>query len=187
MSKNWVYSWLWKSSRTRQQCCRSESSAMKTGVPTNGSMVKNHISLKTEFGLFVTQRTSFLSWFQACQVRLLDRHRPQRRLRNRRVIHHHFLHLHFLHQQYVIFRFENGKMYLRWHFSSASVQFGWWSIRATWWNHDRTGKPVWFWGMVARIQGDFGGWWNSITRRLSRQFFSWSLFRADRNETWGIG
>ena len=30
---------------------------MKTGIPTNGSMVKNHISLRTEFGLFVTQRT----------------------------------------------------------------------------------------------------------------------------------
>ena len=41
---------LTKSSITRQQCCRSESFAMKTGFPTNGSMVKNHISLKTEFG-----------------------------------------------------------------------------------------------------------------------------------------
>ena len=48
--------------------------AMKTGIPTNGSMVKNHISLKTEFGLFVTQRTSFLSWFQACQVLPLHLH-----------------------------------------------------------------------------------------------------------------
>ena len=47
---------------------------MKTDIPTNGSMVKNHISLKTEFGLFVTQRTSFLLWFQACQVRPLDLH-----------------------------------------------------------------------------------------------------------------
>ena len=37
-----------------------------------------HISLKTEFGLFVTQRTSFLLWFQACQVRLLDLHQLQR-------------------------------------------------------------------------------------------------------------
>ena len=27
---------------------------MKTGIPTHGSMVKNHISLKTEFGLSVT-------------------------------------------------------------------------------------------------------------------------------------
>ena len=41
---------LWKSSKTRQQHCRSESFAMKTGIPTNGPMVKNHISLKTEFG-----------------------------------------------------------------------------------------------------------------------------------------
>ena len=57
-----------KSSRTRQQYCRSVSFAMKTGIPTNGSMVKNHISLKTEFGLCVTQRTSFQLWFLAWQV-----------------------------------------------------------------------------------------------------------------------
>ena len=57
-----------KVSRTRQQCYRSESFAMKTDIPTNGSMVKNHISLRTELGLSATQRTSFLSWFQACQV-----------------------------------------------------------------------------------------------------------------------
>ena len=45
-------------------------------------------------------------------------------------------------------------------------------------------KPVWFWAprMVARIQGKFGGWWNSIAGRLSRQFFSWSFFRADNKE-----
>ena len=30
---------------------------MKTGIPTNGSMVKNHISLRTEFVLFVTQNS----------------------------------------------------------------------------------------------------------------------------------
>ena len=51
-----------------KQYCRSESFAMKTGVPTNVSMVKNHISLKMEFGLSATQRTSFPSWSQACQV-----------------------------------------------------------------------------------------------------------------------
>ena len=49
MSKNWIYSWLWKSSKTRQQYCRLESFAMKTDILTNGSMVKNHISLKTVF------------------------------------------------------------------------------------------------------------------------------------------
>ena len=46
--------------RLPRQYCRSESFAMKTGIPTNGSMVKNHISLRTEFGLFATRRTSFL-------------------------------------------------------------------------------------------------------------------------------
>ena len=29
---------------------------------------KTHISLRTEFGSFATRRTSFQSWFQACQV-----------------------------------------------------------------------------------------------------------------------
>ena len=33
----------------------------------NGSMVQNHISLKTGFGYNATRRTSFLLWFQACQ------------------------------------------------------------------------------------------------------------------------
>ena len=42
---------LTKSSRIRQQFYRSESFAMNTDILTNGSTVKNHISLKTEFGL----------------------------------------------------------------------------------------------------------------------------------------
>ena len=57
-----------------------ESFAMKTDILMNGSMVKNHISSETGFGYTATRRTSFLSWFQACQVHLLDRHRPQRHL-----------------------------------------------------------------------------------------------------------
>ena len=44
MSKNWIYSWQWKSSRIRQQFYRSESFAMKTDTLTSGSTVKNHIS-----------------------------------------------------------------------------------------------------------------------------------------------
>ena len=43
MSKSWVYSWLWKSSKTRQQYCRLESVAMKKDILMNGSTVKNHI------------------------------------------------------------------------------------------------------------------------------------------------
>ena len=84
---------------------------MKTGIPTNESMVKNHISLKTEFGLSATQRTSFLSWFQACQV--LPRHLHQLHghlWKNRRVLLH-LLHPHFLHLQQAKFWFEKGKMH----------------------------------------------------------------------------
>ena len=61
------FSWLWKSSITRQQYCRSESFAMKTDIPANGSMVKNHISLKTGFGYPATRKTSFRTWFLAYQ------------------------------------------------------------------------------------------------------------------------
>ena len=39
---------------------------MKTDILTNGSMVKNHISLETGFGYSAIRRTSFRSWFQAC-------------------------------------------------------------------------------------------------------------------------
>ena len=53
---------------------------------------------------------------------------------------------------------------------------------------ERTGWPVVFWnpGVAARIQRKFGGWWNSWTRRLTRQFFSWSVFRAHIQGTWGF-
>ena len=43
----------------------------ETDILMNGSMVKNHISSKTGFGYLATRRTSFLSWYQACQ-RLLS-------------------------------------------------------------------------------------------------------------------
>ena len=46
---------------------RSERFVMKTDIFMNGSTVKNHISLKTGFGHNATRRTSFRSWFQACQ------------------------------------------------------------------------------------------------------------------------
>ena len=51
MSKNWIYSWRWKSSRIRQQFHRLESFAMNTDTHTSGSTVKNHISLKMVFSI----------------------------------------------------------------------------------------------------------------------------------------
>ena len=90
--------------------CRLESFAMKTGIPTNGSMVKKPHLIKTGFGYLAIRTTSFLLWFQAYQVRPLDLHRLQRLLRDRRVILHHLLQPHLLRLQLVKFRFENEKM-----------------------------------------------------------------------------
>ena len=60
----------------------------------------HHISLKTGIGFHATRRTSFLSWFQACQrVRLLDLHQLQGHIQDRRVIPHHLLPPRLLHLQ----------------------------------------------------------------------------------------
>ena len=49
---------------------------MKTGIPTNGSMVRNHISLRMDFGRFATRKSSFFSWFQVCQACFLSPSSP---------------------------------------------------------------------------------------------------------------
>ena len=65
-------------------------------------------------------------------------------------------------------------------------------------NHDRTGRPVvcrlrsrtvefWNPGVTARIQRKSCGWKSSWTQRLTRQFFSWSIFRVHIQEKWGSG
>ena len=94
---------------------------MKTDILMNGSMVKNHISLKT-----------FLLWFQACQVRPLDLHQLQRHLRDRIVIPHHLLHPHLLHLQQVKFRLVNEKIGSR----VSSLQ---WQVSNS--VDDRSGQP----------------------------------------------
>ena len=60
-------SWQWKSSRIRQQFHRSESFAMNTDTLTIGSTDKKHISSTTVFWYSAIRRSSFRSWFQACQ------------------------------------------------------------------------------------------------------------------------
>ena len=47
---------------------------MKTGIPTNGSMVKKPHLIKNGIRIICNTETSFLLWFQACQVRPLDLH-----------------------------------------------------------------------------------------------------------------
>ena len=131
-SKSWKNSWLWKSSKTRHQYCRSESFAMKTDTLVNGSTVKNHFSLKTGFGYNATRRTSFLLWFQACQrvlppVLIIQ---LQWYLQDRRGIVLHLLQARLLHQRQqhqVIVRLEKRGSNWKWYLSSACVKFQcWW-------------------------------------------------------------
>ena len=63
----------------------------ENGYSFDFSMVKNHISLKTGLGFHATRKTSFLLWFQACQVRPLYLHQLQRHFQDWRVIAHHLL------------------------------------------------------------------------------------------------
>ena len=80
----------------------------------NGSMVKNHISLKTGFGFPVTRRTSFLLWFQACQIRLLDlTHQLRGHFQDRGVIAQHLLPARLHHPQQVKLRLENERIELK--------------------------------------------------------------------------
>ena len=53
---------------------------------------KKNISLKTVFGYSATPRTSFLSWFQDCQIRPLDlTHQLRGHFQDRGVITQHLL------------------------------------------------------------------------------------------------
>ena len=90
---------------------------MKTDILLNGPMVKNHISLETGFGYNVTRRTSFLSWFQACQ-----RVRPpvliiqlQRHLQDKRGLVLHLLQARLLYQRHhqVIMKLEKKRIELK--------------------------------------------------------------------------
>ena len=77
---------------------------------------QNHISLRTGFGYSATRRTSFLSWFQACQ-----RVRPpvliiqlQGHLQDRRGLVPHLLQARLRHQQHqVIMRLEKERIELK--------------------------------------------------------------------------
>ena len=203
MSKNRIYSWLWKSSTTRQQYCRLESFAMKTDIPMNGSMVKKHISSRTGFGYPAIRRTSFYCGSRLVKFVLWIFINFKDIFETRESFLIIFFNLVFF--TYSKWKSESRAWRSDWkcYLSSASVKTKcWWWIRATWGNpsqsnpknklrgnHDRTGRPFVFWhpGVAARIQGKFGGWWNSNTWRFSRQFLSWSIFRAHIQETWGFG
>ena len=118
MSKNWINSWLWTSSKIRQQYCRLESFVMKTDIPTNGSMVKKpHLHSKRDsdtlqHGEFRSLSGSRFVKFVLCFFINFEGIFETGEF-------HHFLNL-----QHVKFRFENEKIGLT--FSWLGVKFGWW-------------------------------------------------------------
>ena len=89
----------------------------ENGYSYECSTVKNHISLKTGFGYNATRRTSFLSWFQACQRVLppLLMIQLQGHLQDRRGIVLHLLQDLLLHrrQHQVIMRLEKERIELK--------------------------------------------------------------------------
>ena len=79
-----------------------------------GSMIKNHISSKTGFRYSATRRTSFLSWFHACQIRLLDlTYQLQGHFQDRRDIVPRLLQARLHHQQWVVWRLEKERIELK--------------------------------------------------------------------------
>ena len=223
MSKNWIYSWQWMSSRIRQQFYRQESFAMNTDTHTSGSTVKNHISFKTVFGYSAIQRTSFRSWFQACQ-RVLPQACPLQHpwhLQGRKLIIPRLPQARFtsptmtsstvssdsvtrqarrdlcgIDSYPVTVSSKHVERQERWDFSSGTPEEE--LLTKPTKNpkpkkkqrpRSRTGRPVPFrnTGMAARIQWKPRGWQSSWTQRLTRQFFSWTIFRAHVYEKCGFG
>ena len=133
MSKNWIPSWLWKSSKTRQQYCRSESFAMKTDIPINGSIVRKSISLKTGFGYPATRRNSFLLWFPDLSSSSSGSSSTSRTL-SRQESHYSTV---FFQLVFVTYSKWNSVSRTRgsnweWHLSSTCVNYDWWKIGTTW-------------------------------------------------------
>ena len=179
-SRNWIYSWPEKSSRIPEQCYRLESFARITDIHMSGPVVKNHVSLKMVFGYTAMRKTTFQSWSQGYRRLLLRQARLEQHLQ-----HHHRRTVQaynpFQHELFVrVQTRKNGE-------TCRPTQS---KIR----NPNRTrdherepGKPVLFRStrMAARIERKSCGWKSHWAQRLTREFFSWTLFRAA--ETSGSG
>ena len=189
---------------------------MNMDTQMSGSTVKNHISLKTVFGYSATRRTSFRSWFLVCQrvlpqacllqhpwhlqsMKLIIPRLPQARLPHQPMTSSTVSSESVARQERgdscgidhypaIVSKGKNGE-------TRTLLQKSCWLNQQKTKNQikkritNRYGKPVLLrnTGMAARIQRESCGWQSSWTQRLTRQFFSWSLFRADYKETWGSG
>ena len=209
--------WQWKSSRIRQQFYRQESFAMKTDILMNGSMVKNHISLKNGIriqcntenfvpvvvpGLSTSSSSSSYhstSMTPSRQERHCStsssssssspttatssdnetREREDRTENDTSPVPVSSFNVDDRTEQPVVGRESNHEQ-----IHQANQNFSKTNLKETMIERgnplsaDSRSRKLWNPGVAARIQGTFGGWWNSSTWKLSRQFFSWSLFRA---------
>ena len=200
-SKNWEYSWQWKSSKMRQQLYRSESFSMNTETLTSGSTGKNHISPKTIFGYkcntenFVPILVRGLSSSSSSCSHPSTSMTPSRQERN------HPTSSSSSSTSPTTTVSSDSETRAREDLSGIDSQRVSGSSehdeRKEWWApftkptkipepikkrrpRERTGRPVLFRnpGMAARIQTKTRGWQSSWTQRLTRQFFSWTVFRA---------
>ena len=140
---------------------------------------KNHVSLKMVFEYSVIRKTSYQSWFLVYhrvlpQVRLLQHPRHLQRKLIIQII---------LQQscQAKVWRDKYGETRMGRITIPQSCQVKVWG--------GKCGRPVFFrhTGMAARIQRKSRGWQSSWTQRLTRPFFSWTIFRAHANEKWRFG
>ena len=173
-SKNWIHSWPWKSSRIRQQCCRSEGFVREIAdIHMSGPVVRNHVSSNMVFGFNVIRKTTYRSWSQSHQRLLLRQAHLVQHLQ------HHYrrnVQVKNQFQQQLNVRMQTNKT--RWDLSSDPIKIlkpnkdvhheqvrndPYFSERSTW--------------IAARIQRESCGWKSSRTGRLTREF-SWTLFRA---------
>ena len=199
MSKNWIYSYPWRSSKTRQQFYRSESFAMKTDTLMNGSTVQNHFSLKN--GIRVQcNKGNFVPF---CGPRLLNEFFLQSSSFN---IHDTFKAgdwssyifiklVYFTNCNSIKRKWDSRKGRSKWdRFTSSACD------KCKCWGNDRTGGPVvccqswWLMSrkfrhprVAARIQRKSRGWWSSWKQRLTRRFFSCTIFRASACKKCGFG
>ena len=204
-------SWQWKSSRTRQQSYRLESFAMNTDTLTSGStvkkphLIKNSIRIQCDTENFVPIVVPGVSTSSSSSVSLSTSMTPSRQeidhpksssssstsppTKSSTVIDCSDHPLATVSSECVE-RQERRDPYS----SEISEKL---IIKPTknpkskkkWGSRARTDRPVSFrhTGMAARIQRESRAWQSSWTQRLTRQFFSWTIFGAYACEKWRTG
>ena len=183
---------------------RSESFAMKTDILMCGSTVKNHISFKAGFEHNVIRRNSFRSVVPGLSSSSSSSSHSSTSMTPSRQERHHPASSSSSSTSPTTTVLSDRRPEWDRFPSSACVKWTCWTkrtVRPVYQANQKNPKtnkkettiergdplcseiPEW----LQEFRGNFGGWWSSWTQRLSRQFFSWSIFRAHIQETWGFG